>query len=344
MDSVLEWFVESARTPQGKSVLLQLWDELAVEEGNNQIDFDHLLGRIHHEINLSESKKILKKSNHNIVNFRRREYFMKILLRAAAVLLLPALGFGFYMSYKYETSRYDYIAVNQVYNEVFSSVDAITKVTLPDGSGVWLNHNSSLKYPAFFSGNSRKVELNGEGYFEVIPNSKVPFIVTAGKLQVVARGTVFNIMAYPEEDNIEISLIKGMVELQKPSAKGIASSLRVMKPTDISVYQKISEEVSTRSINDNRYYSWRFGKLIFNAEPMDQVIRKLSRWFNVDIQIRDVELNELNYTATFVNETLPQVMELMTLMTPVSYTISNREVTENGTFAKRKVILTKKNK
>ena len=129
--------------------------------------------------------------------------------------MLPVLGFGLYMSFKYQSVRHGQISVNQAYNEVFSSVDAITKVTLPDGSNVWLNHSSTLKYPAMFQGDSRTVELTGEGYFEVAHNPKIPFIVKAGEIQVVAHGTTFNIMAYPDEDRIETSLINGSVELQR---------------------------------------------------------------------------------------------------------------------------------
>ena len=80
------------------------------------------------------------------------------------------------MSSRYQSAiRHAQISVNQAYNEVFSSVDAITKVTLPDGSNVWLNHSSSLKYPAMFRGDIRTVELTGEGYFEVAHNPENTF-------------------------------------------------------------------------------------------------------------------------------------------------------------------------
>ena len=89
-------------------------------------------------------------------------------------------------------------------------------------------------------------------------------------------------------------------------------------------------------IADDRYFSWKDGKLVFKKEPMGEVVKKLSRWFNVDIQIKDPELLELTYTATFVHETLPQVMELLTLVSPVSYSISNRKEISDGTIYKKK--------
>jgi ferric-dicitrate binding protein FerR (iron transport regulator) len=215
---------------------------------------------------------------------------------------------------------------------------------LPDSSNVWLNHNSSLKYPAVFRGDSRTVELTGEGYFEVAHNPKLPFIVKAGEIQIKAIGTTFNIMAYPDEDRIETSLISGLVELQRLEQSGDIISLLKMKPTDLTVFQKSNHVISTHTINDDRYFSWKNGKLVFNKEPLGEVIKKLNRWFNVDIQIKDPELLDLTYTATFVHETLPQVMELLKLVTPIDYSISNRKETGDGTFTKREIILSYRKK
>jgi ferric-dicitrate binding protein FerR (iron transport regulator) len=264
-------------------------------------------------------------------------------MRIAAILLFP-VGLGLFISLKYHSAMHSHISVNLAYNEVFSSADAITKVNLPDGSNVWLNHNSSLKYPAMFQGDFRTVELTGEGYFEVAHNPEIPFIVKAGEIQIMALGTAFNIMAYPDEDRIETSLISGSVELQRLETGGHIISLLKMRPTDLTVFQKSKNEISTHTINDDRYFSWKNGKLMFNKEPLGEVIKKLSRWFNVDIHIKDPELLDLTYTATFVHETLPQVMELLKLVTPIEYSISNREETNDGTFTKRQIILSYRKK
>jgi transmembrane sensor len=344
LNSVLAWFEECAVTPKGKSLLLNMWDELPDNEGNLKTDFDLLLSRIHNEIHLTQSKKYLQRANQNPVNYKRRERFINVLTRIAAILLFPVLGFGLFMSVKYQSARHSHTSVNLAYNEVFSSVDAITKVTLPDGSNVWLNHNSSLKYPALFRGDFRTVELTGEGYFEVAHNPMIPFIVKAGEIQIKALGTTFNIMAYPDEDRIETSLISGSVELQRLEPGGDIISLSKMRPTDLTVFQKNNNEISTLTIDDDRYFSWKNGKLVFNKEPLGEVIKKLSRWFNVDIHIKDPELLDLTYTATFVHETLPQVMELLKLVTPIDYSISNRKETSDGTFTKRKIILSYRKK
>jgi transmembrane sensor len=339
LKSVLAWFEDSAGTPEGKSLLFKMWEDGSGEDDNPDIDFDLLLDRIHHEVNLTQSKKLLHLSDQDLIKYKRKENFLKTLVRGAAMLLLPALGFGLYMSVKYQTARNGQASVNQTYNEVFSSVDAITKVSLPDGSNVWLNHSSSLRYPAVFQGGFRNVELKGEGYFEVTHNSKVPFVVSVEKIQIIALGTTFNVMAYPDENRIETSLISGKVDIKKSGKDKKTVTIYSMKPTDMTIYNKESDEVLTKTIVDDRYFSWKDGRLIFTAEPMEDVVKKLSRWFNVDIEIKDPELKGLTLTATFVHETLPQVMELLSFVSPVSYTILDRKINTDGNFSRRKIIL-----
>jgi ferric-dicitrate binding protein FerR (iron transport regulator) len=344
LSSVLEWFEESARTPEGKALLFKIWEELPDEESNFKINFDFILDKIHHKVNLGQSKKLLEEADQNLIKYKRRKHFINVLTRVAAILMLPVFSFGLYMSFEYQSVRHGHISVNQAYNEISSSVDAITKVSLPDGSNVWLNHSSTLKYPAMFLGDSRTVELTGEGYFEVAHNPQEPFVVKVEDIQIKALGTEFNILAYPDDDKIEISLISGEVVLLRAEQGKKGIPLLKMKPKDLAIFQKSNNEINTDKINDDRHFSWKEGKLIFNKEPIDEVVKKLSRWFNVDIQIKDPELFDLTYTATFINETLPEVMELLSRVTPINYSISNREELSGGTFTKRKVILSYRGK
>lgn len=264
---------------------------------------------------------------------------MRNLRNAAAILLIPVLGLSLFYSVKYYSVRNDRSSMVSSYNEVYSSVDAITKVLLPDGTNVWLNHSSTLRYPASFNGESRKVELKGEGFFEVAHNPESPFIVNAGGIDVIALGTTFNVMAYPEENKVETSLIEGRVELQRYEGRE-KITLCQMKPADMTVYYKEKGELLTRTIKDDRYFSWKEGKLVFTADPLTEVAKKLSRWFNAEIDIKDPKVEELTLTATFVNESLAQVLELLTMVSPVNYTMSEKKMNPDGTFARRQVSLT----
>ena len=184
-------------------------------------------------------------------------------------MFLPVLGSVFYMSLKNPSAWSGQISSNQAFNEVFSSVDAITKVTLPDGTDVWLNHSSSLKYPAAFQGKFRTVELKGEGYFEVAHNSNIPFIVKAGELRVIAHGTTFNIMSYPDEGKVETSLISGSVDLSDSEFGNKGAILLKMVPGNLATYHKANKEIVTKTISDNRNFSWKDGKLMFTAGTHD---------------------------------------------------------------------------
>lgn len=331
---VLAWFENHGETEAGKSLLLEIWDEIRDDPGiENETCYDTLLDRIHHKMNLDSWR-----SSENYVVSKRRQ-FIRIISKIAAILLLPVAAIGFYMSLKYYSVIEEQKVPVTAFNEVFSSVDAITKVALPDGSNVWLNHSSSLRYPATFRDDSRTVELVGEGYFEVAHNPESPFVVSAGGLEIVAVGTTFNVLAYPDESKIETSLISGKVLLQKKSSFEQTGFRIEMKPSEMVVYSTDEEEFLKRSISDDRYFSWKDGKLVFNREPMEEVVKKLSRWFNVEIIVQDPELNELTFTGTFINETLYEVMELITVITPATYSISARQETGQGTFSKRKVTL-----
>jgi ferric-dicitrate binding protein FerR (iron transport regulator) len=342
LSSIIEGFEKDPEKDELKKELFLLWEELPDKDFSNKPDFELILDRIHHHINLSEAQNMSGRSDDNTAGFMKIQNIKRTLLRVAAIMLLPLLIYSLFMTFKYYSSKRTESLASQSYNEVFSSIDAITRVTLPDGSNVWLNHSSSLRYPSFFRSDKRTIELTGEGFFEVVHNSKVPFIVKAGDIEIMATGTTFNVLAYPGENRIETSLINGNVEIMGPDNNGKRSSLLKMKSHDLAIYQISDGKINTFSINDDRYYSWKDGKLIFSEEPLGEVIKKLRRWYNVDIQAKDPEILDLTLTATFVHESLPQVMELLAMIIPINYSISSRQEINNGTFTKRMVILSKR--
>lgn len=336
---VLNWLQETGGTPEGKALLHEIWEEMPDNEALVDTNFDQLLNKIHHTINLSTSEERLNIADNNLGKHRRIEAFMRILTRIAAILLIPVLGYGVYSTFLRQASSNNYTQDKMAYYEVTSYQDAITKVTLPDGSFVWLNHNSSLKYPVKFTGKTRIVELKGEGFFEVAHNSQIPFIVEAGDIQVLARGTTFNVSAYSDDDRISTTLINGTVELYRAKSDGEVVPLVIMKPKDLSIFMKAKHDVVTYTIEDDRNYSWKDGTLKFVKEPMSEVIKKLGRWYDADFDVKDSRLNELSYSATFNHETLPEVMKLLSMVSPLRYSISDREKLPNGNFTPRKVNL-----
>lgn len=341
--TVLAWFEKSAETTDGKAFLFNSWEEMTDDDEKQISNLDVILHRIHHQVNLKKTENLLSGYPQENNKIKKREYFIKILSRVAAILLIPIFIYGVYISYKFEEIKQQALATSPYY-EVTSSFDAITKVTLPDGSTVWLNYGSTLMYPVSFKGNTRKVELKGEGFFEVAHNAKVPFIVKAGEIEVTARGTTFNVAAFPDDDRIETTLINGIVELNRLKPNGEIEPLLKMNPNDFAIYNKENHEVKSIVVDDDRKYSWKEGKLKLIGEPLNEVIKLLGRRFNADFKIKDQKLNELNFSATIINESLPEVMKLLSLATPINYTIVEQEKLIDGTFTKRKVILSYRKK
>ena len=331
LKEVLGWFEKSAATKEGKFALSELWRELP-DKGNyayeaETVDYERILDRIHHDVNLSQT--FSKKKGRGV----RRS--LQFLSRVAAVLFIPLLFLSIYMTmFKVSVKRSE-----PLFTEIISPNGSRIHMSLPDGTKVWLNNGSRLKFPLKFSGKVRRVELTGEAFFEVARNKKIPFVVKAGALSVVATGTAFDVMAYPEDKKIETTLKEGEIVICKELPGGKTRRLMVMKPNEHAVYRKQEGKLYYNEENPDKYISWMEGRLIFRNDPLDVVVKRLSRWYNVDIVAKDPRLARFTYTATFVDETLPQVLELLRIATPIDYKMIPRKKLPDGSFSRGQVVI-----
>jgi ferric-dicitrate binding protein FerR (iron transport regulator) len=257
---------------------------------------------------------------------------LTILTRAAAILLLPVLSLLLYTN----LSDKDRYANNINELEVEAPAGSRTHIELGDGTKVWLNHGSKLKYPYRFGGDFRKVFLIGEAYFEVAHNARVPFIVGTNRMDVKATGTAFNVSAYPDDNAVVTTLVEGKVILYERKNN---SEIKALTPGECLKFdaQKISYTLETG--NTLKYTAWKDGQLVFKNDNVEDVARKLSRWYNIDVEIINQKIKEYPFTATFSDETLPQVLELLSLATPVSYLLTLSEKLPDGSFSRQKVII-----
>jgi transmembrane sensor len=155
------------------------------------------------------------------------------------------------------------------------------QISLPDGSKVWLNAESSLKFPTFFVGDERKVTLTGEAYFEVAKNERQPFVVQTSLQEVKVLGTHFNINSYEDEDATKTTLLEGSVKVST------AQGNTILKPGEQSRLNPGQLVPLVISIDVEHEMAWKNGMFIFKDEPIESIIRKLSRWYNVEIEIED---------------------------------------------------------
>lgn len=148
------------------------------------------------------------------------------------------------------------------------------QVMLPDGTHVWLNAASSLKYPVAFNGQERKVELTGEAYFEVARNKAKPFRVTSAGQTVEVLGTHFNVNAYPDEADITTTLLEGAVKVSK------ANRGALLKPGQQAI---AGENITVEEADTDLAVAWKNGKTYFKNADIPTMMRSLSRWYNVDV-------------------------------------------------------------
>ncbi|RZJ20494.1 MAG: DUF4974 domain-containing protein [Acinetobacter sp.] len=158
------------------------------------------------------------------------------------------------------------------------------QVALADGSRVWLNASSSLRFPSTFTGSERRVELVGEGYFEISKSKDKPFIVNAKEIKVEVLGTHFNVNAYPDEQNTTTTLVEGSVKVSHQ----LKSAL--LKPNEQTKLKNGQFEV--RQIDVADALAWKEGYFVFDNEEIHSVMRKLSRWYNVKVEYEDNSVNE----------------------------------------------------
>ncbi len=167
------------------------------------------------------------------------------------------------------------------------------KITLSDGTKVHLNADSKLKYPVRFTGDTREVELSGEGYFEIAKDKNRAFYVKTNKIKIKQYGTAFNVYS---RDNMEVDvvLVHGSVSLITP---GNAEE-SVMKPSQLAIYNSLRNNVDVQTVDVESYVAWHEGKFVFDDKPLAEIMETLSLWYDFDIQFKSLKLLDSKFTGS----------------------------------------------
>lgn len=173
------------------------------------------------------------------------------------------------------------------YNTITTPNGSLYKINLPDGTQVWLNAESALKYPISFVGNTRVVELTGEAYFEVAKNKQQPFIVKAKGSEVRVLGTHFNISAYKNDETIKTTLTEGSVLISKSNLQ------KMLRPGQQSLINDASNNIEIKEVDVEEALAWKNGYFIFNNEDIKTVMKTISRWYNIDVVYEGEIKNEV---------------------------------------------------
>ena len=326
---ILNWFTDIRYERKLKYIIREHWDEIELESPDYDLDTDRLLDKLHHLIHLDSYKKSRSQP------FYRKVYqkFSKI----AAVLLLPVLIISTW--YFLTDGRFFAQEEKTIYAEIYSPLAARTRFELPDGTTGWLNSGSTLKFPIKFKGKQREVALSGEGFFNVAKDSERLFIVKACNIDIKALGTSFNVLSYPDDETCEITLESGKVIIEKTSKNGESVKLAELQPDHQLTISKKTGIFDTKEIVTEKYSSWKEGKLVLRNDPMDVVVKRIGRWYNAEINLKNGELESYRYRATFEDETFSEVLKLLKLTSPIDYIEHKREMLWDGTFTKKKITL-----
>lgn len=200
-------------------------------------------------------------------------------------------------------------------------------IALADGSKVWLNADSRLKYPAIFTGNTREIELSGEAFFEVTKNPQKPFIINLANGTVKVLGTSFNIKAYPGENKIETSVATGRVAFVPKIVKGRKGSDTTFLTKNLkAVYSIESGVVTTIKTSSALDKAWTDGKLIFYANSMEEIGLALERSFGKEVVINDDEIRQYRLTGSFENNSVEEILYYLSKTKPFTYRITESQI------------------
>jgi len=163
------------------------------------------------------------------------------------------------------------------YNKLTTPRGGQFRVVLPDGTKVWLNSASMLRYPTAFTGNERVVELDGQGYFEVAANARQPFKVKVQNMEVQVLGTDFDIMAYRDEATINTTLLTGSIQVKE------GSNEQLLRPGQQAVINNEDHQLTVRTADIRKVTAWKNGLFVFNNMALPAILREVARWYDVDI-------------------------------------------------------------
>ncbi len=328
VDEIIRWSHEEAFKEESLKWGFSAWssyqdDESSLDDEKLSLLFDKIQEKIAFETERQEKLK------------QRKSLLITWATRVASILLLPLIIYLFFTQseagkMKSELAQIKSLSTDTL--EVIVPTGSRSVVQLSDGSLVHLNYGSRLKYPQIFAGDVREVMSAGEGYFEVAHNPKKPFIVKTSRLDIKALGTEFNVMAYPDRDIVETTLVNGKVVLE---------NIGTMVPGQHVEYNAITNNISSSKGNIEKYVAWKEGKLIFDEASIIEVADKLSRKFNVHIEVKN-DIKNFTYTVTFDDEPLLQILDLMAIATPVRYKLQPREKLPDGSYSKQEITFERK--
>jgi ferric-dicitrate binding protein FerR (iron transport regulator) len=196
---------------------------------------------------------------------------------------------------------------------------------MADSTRVWLNSETTLRFPVQFAADVRSVELTGEAYFEVSKNEKKPFVVTSGNHLVKVLGTQFNISSYADNPNIYTTLAEGKVEVSSVSNPEVTLML---KPSEQSILNSNNNQIQKRTVDVNQYVAWKNGRFVFRDQTLEEIMRTLSKWYDVQVVFSNEADKQLMFTGNLERYAdFGDILAKIEKTNEVNFSINNNTIT-----------------
>ncbi len=211
-----------------------------------------------------------------------------------------------------------------VHNELITPRGGGYTLQLADGTMVTLNAGSSLKYPVSFTDSIRQVFLVGEAYFDVRHDGK-PFIVSCDDIDVRVLGTSFNISTYPDDPDVKTTLVEGKVSINTSESLDPSSEGKVLIPNDQAIFNKDNALIEVMQVSTSQYTSWIQGKFEFKNSDLDQVMKRLARWYDFEYRFESDAAKDYHFTARINNDqNISSILEMLEMTTDVRFEIRDQ--------------------
>ncbi|SMO32196.1 FecR family protein [Saccharicrinis carchari] len=284
---------------------LLAWVELAEENRQEYIRYTNLRALMQRGKEMDDEqirdgmRRVKAKTNR-----AHRSFSFKQILKYAAIIILGLMA-GYFI---HPHTLNQKIAMT----EISVPKGNRTYLTLPDGSNVWLTNGSKLIYPERFNGKTRDVQLMGEAFFTVAHNAKKPFMVNVGQHRIRVLGTEFSLVAYPDDNEIQVDLLSGKVEMEVNLGDGTDNyKSAALEPLHSLVLDKTSRKLSRSKIQDDFLNYWRKGMYQFQDESFLSLTKKINRIFGVELIFEDELLKNRTFTGTFnIDDNIYTMMEV----------------------------------
>jgi len=218
-----------------------------------------------------------------------------------------------------DTKKVEQSSTNS-YNTVIVPYGKRTYVTLSEGTKVWLNSGSKFTYPVAFTGDKREVHLVGEAIFDVTHDKKKPFYVITDDYDIKVLGTVFNVSSYEDDTYTSTALAQGSVEIKYDTNSIFGKSRIKIKPGTLAVYNNQNKTIRSSTVDVSKYMSWRDGKFIFKKQRLDNIVKKLSRYYNISIKIENERLKAETFSGHLdLKENINKVLEIISETTDLKF-------------------------